>query len=1216
MPKHARPSRGRHRAEDRTAAPSAAGARRPASRRLLALLLGVVVLGGGAVTTASAYWGAPAVAGGGGISMAASLNQASTPGAAVGVMQAVTVSWPATTLTNNTPATGYLVRRYDAATNAVQVTGAGCSGTITALTCTEAAVPPGSWKYTVSAAYATSWQGSESPKSASVTVGASVLTLAKTTFGAPLPSVTTGTLTGFQPSEPITYRLDGATALAGSPNAATAGGAATITGLTIPAGTTDGAHTVHAIGGAGSSASFNIVVDTTAPVAGAAVLSPAANGAGWNKTSPVAVTLAGTDTGGSGVAQIRYTLDGSDPSSSGTAATYSSPLSVSSTTTIKYYVVDSAGNVSGVVTKTVKIDTTAPVNAVTMNTVTGTASKSGNTVNYNGSVAGSVTFTNALTDPGGSGPASSGTAALAGTSTGFTHTSSTVSTPAGGPYVSATFSWTAGTTSSPTQTIVGTDAAGNTTTTTLTFVNDSGGPTGGSVDATGLVGTGSRYSTAGNLSIALVKGSDLNGVAGTGAQLRRATAPLTSAGGANGSCGTYAAYAQVGANDPTSPVADTVADQACYRYQYVVADNLGNTSTYTSGDIKVDSTAPSAPTYAFSSLTNAHAVGTTVYYRAGVTGGFTVTAAATDTVSGVASYAMPALGTGWTPAAPGSTGTTAYSFTAAAVAPGAKNLSATNHAGSTSAAATFTTSIDNAAPTGGSVSYPNGYVTSLSVPVTFTTGTDAASGPATGSGVLQRASATLTNGTCGSYSAFGNLATNPTSPYSDVAIIGARCYQYRYLVSDRVGNQATYTSANVAKVDYANVVYGSSSAVGQWRLGDKLASNDTFTGTAGTVLSSHTGETAATWTRWPNDSINAVITASGTLRKATGSTDGVTYYNSAVPASADYQVETDVVVKSVPSGATNIGVLGRFNTGASTSTDGTFYLARYNRSAEEWQLVKAVGGSPTVLGSYSQALGVGTYRLGLDMKGSTIRLLLNGTSRVAATDTSIAAAGRAGVRLGANGESTTQGDNVAYHLDNFRLIPPLTDSRGTNDGAYSYGGFTLAVTGALTGDTDTAVTFNGTSGHATIPDAAALDVGDVFSFEAWVKRADSAITTQTIAQKGSTGFKIGFANNRFTLWRDGTATAIAATTTTQTDTAAFHHYVVTKNGATVKIYVDGVDVTGTVTNATIADTALPLYLSARNGTSEYLNGTLDEAALYSTALSAGTVQDHYTLGHG
>ena len=135
---------------------------------------------------------------------------------------------------------------------------------------------------------------------------------------------------------------------------------------------------------------------------------------------------------------------------------------------------------------------------------------------------------------------------------------------------------------------------------------DVAGPTGGSVDATGLVGTGSRYSTSTTLSLALVDGTDPSGIADSGAQLLRATGTLTSGGTADGVCGTFGSYTQVGGDDPTSPVADTVADQACYSYRYVVMDSLGNTTTYTSPGIKVETTAPAAPTLSYSAFTNAY----------------------------------------------------------------------------------------------------------------------------------------------------------------------------------------------------------------------------------------------------------------------------------------------------------------------------------------------------------------------------------------------------------------------------------------------------------------------------------------------------------------------------------------------------------------------------------------------------------------------------------
>jgi hypothetical protein len=93
---------------------------------------------------------------------------------------------------------------------------------------------------------------------------------------------------------------------------------------------------------------------------------------------------------------------------------------------------------------------------------------------YRGSTAGSFTITNNIATAGS--PKSSNFAALAGTSTGFSFASGTVSTPAGGPFVSAPFTWTNGTTSGPSETITGTDSFGGVSATTLTFVNDSVGP--------------------------------------------------------------------------------------------------------------------------------------------------------------------------------------------------------------------------------------------------------------------------------------------------------------------------------------------------------------------------------------------------------------------------------------------------------------------------------------------------------------------------------------------------------------------------------------------------------------------------------------------------------------------------------------------------------------------------------------------------------------------
>ena len=115
------------------------------------------------------------------------------------------------------------------------------------------------------------------------------------------------------------------------------------------------------------------------------------------------------------------------------------------------------------------------------------------------------------------------------------------------------------------------------------------------------------------------------------------------------------------------------------------------------------------------------------------------------------------------------------------------------------ASATFTPTIDNTAPTAGSVTYLDTTTTSTAVSVSFATGTDAGSG--IGTRLLQRASAPLSGSTCGSYGAYTTIATDPaTSPYNDTVPSRGFCYTYQYVVTDNVGNQTTATSPNVVKV--------------------------------------------------------------------------------------------------------------------------------------------------------------------------------------------------------------------------------------------------------------------------------------------------------------------------------------------------------------------------------------------------------------------------------
>jgi hypothetical protein len=110
--------------------------------------------------------------------------------------------------------------------------------------------------------------------------------------------------------------------------------------------------------------------------------------------------------------------------------------------------------------------------------------------------------------------------------------------------------------------------------------------------------------------------------------------------------------------------------------------------------------------------------------------------------------------------------------------------------------------IDSTSPSGGSMTYTDGYYTSLSVGLTASDGTDTGSGLNTSLRVVKRRESTLTAGTCVSFGSWGTITPAGTYPdFTDTTIEDGHCYQYQHLISDNVGNQATYTGTSTAKID-------------------------------------------------------------------------------------------------------------------------------------------------------------------------------------------------------------------------------------------------------------------------------------------------------------------------------------------------------------------------------------------------------------------------------
>ncbi len=102
------------------------------------------------------------------------------------------------------------------------------------------------------------------------------------------------------------------------------------------------------------------------------------------------------------------------------------------------------------------------------------------------------------------------------------------------------------------------------------------------------------------------------------------------------------------------------------------------------------------------------------------------------------------------------------------------------------------------------INYSNGYYNN-STPVVLTlSDSDLGSGINVSSRMIERQSAILTSGTCGTFGAPSDVTGSLTGVYPsliDTTIVSGNCYQYAYSVSDNAGNFSISSFLNVAKVD-------------------------------------------------------------------------------------------------------------------------------------------------------------------------------------------------------------------------------------------------------------------------------------------------------------------------------------------------------------------------------------------------------------------------------
>ena len=211
------------------------------------------------------------------------------------------------------------------------------------------------------------------------------------------------------------------------------------------------------------------------------------------------------------------------------------------------------------------------------------------------------------------------------------------------------------------------------------------------------------------------------------------------------------------------------------------------------------------------------------------------------------------------------------------------------------------------------------------------------------------------------------------------------------------------------------------------------------------------------------------------------------------------------------------------------------------------------------------------------------------------------------------GEILKDNPGAYYRMDESSGL--ILDSSGNNNNSYSFGGSpSYRRIGALGEGPNRAIAFTvaGWPSYFGVNNSDTLDFGDRLTLELWLKREYIGIL-QTILDKGAGAYQLILdSSDHICLTVGNGGATIASSTATISDTTMFHHILVTKNGSAVYIYIDGVDVTGSISNQTLTNNSIDLNIGSQSPPASYLYGLVaDEIALYSTDLSYDRVINHF-----
>jgi hypothetical protein len=185
-------------------------------------------------------------------------------------------------------------------------------------------------------------------------------------------------------------------------------------------------------------------------------------------------------------------------------------------------------------------------------------------------------------------------------------------------------------------------------------------------------------------------------------------------------------------------------------------------------------------------------------------------------------------------------------------------------------------------------------------------------------------------------------------------------------------------------------------------------------------------------------------------------------------------------------------------------------------------------------------------------------------------------------------------------------------------------GCVLGAPGALAGDPDTAVTFDGGSCWVDLGSIATVDFPGVatFSVEAWIKPSvHDALYHHVFSAESFSTSRQGYAllleePNGLSFERFVSGSNAKAWVATNPSSGVFTYVVGTFDGSALKLYVDGKEVASAPDARSAPPQAGTAFIGVSGAGTYQFAGDLDEVAVYPKALAADRISAHYAIGSG